>query len=45
MSLKTNLELNLSILRQVGKVDASTQKDGGSLRDPIYFPSQVLEER
>ena len=40
-----NLELDLSVLWQIRKVDASTQKDGGSLRDPIYFPSQVLEER
>ena len=43
-SEKTNLELDLSVLGQIGKVDSSAEKDGGGLRDPIHLPAQVLEK-
>ena len=39
-----NLELDLSVLGQVGEVDASAQEDRGSLRDSVDLPAQVLEE-
>merc|ERR550525_1668516 len=41
---KVFLELDLSVLGQIGKVDSSAEKDGGGLRDPIHLPAQVLEE-
>ena len=44
IGLIANLELDLSVLRQVGEVDASAQEDRGRLRDPVDFPTQVLEE-
>jgi len=38
------LELDLSIFREISKVDATSQQDSRSFRDPVDLPAEVLKE-